>query len=378
MKKQRYLESVISQMLKKKMVFVGGPRQVGKTTLALNYLDKKTISSPGYLNWDRNSDKSLILRDELPLDEKTIVFDELHKYKHWRALIKGLYDKYHEDHRFLVTGSARIDHFRKGGDSLLGRYRYLRLHPFSLAELDRDCRSSDLRDLLTYGGFPEPLFAQNSAEHRLWLRERSHRIVDEDLRGVESIKEISLVHLLAEVLPTRVGSPLSIKSLQEDLDVSQPTIQRWVQTLSNLYFCFLISPFGGPRIRAVKKLQKMYMWDWSSVEDPGARFENLVASHLLKYCHWVEDTEGFHMELRYLRDTALREIDFVVLKEKKPLFAVECKTGDRTLSRHIPYFVERLNIPEYFQVHQGTKDFGSPKYGRVLPFTTFCKIKNIP
>lgn len=197
------------------------------------------------------------------------------------------------------------------------------------------------------------------------------RIVQEDLRDLETVRETSQILLLAELLPEKVGSPLSLQSLAEDLGVSQPTVDRWVQILSNLYYSFNISPFGSPKIRAVKKLSKVYMWDWSSVPEGGFRFENLVASHLLKYCHFVEDTQGYTMELRYLRDTDQREIDFVVLKDKKPIFAVECKTGERQLSPHIKYFKERTKIPQFFQVHLGTADYGVAESGRVLPFIKF-------
>ncbi len=374
MKTLRYLSSHIGEILNKKMVFVGGPRQVGKTTLALQFLNPSSIKNPAYLNWDRNTDKILILKDELPLhSHKTIVLDELHKYVKWRNLLKGLYDKYHEDNQFLVTGSARLDYFRRGGDSLLGRYRYFRLHPFTLSEMGKHPNKGDLDTLLKFGGFPEPLFAQNEKEHRIWQNDRMVQVVSEDIRDLETIKDISSMVLLAEVLPSRVGSPLSLKSLSEDLQVSQPTVDRWVDILSNLYYCYTILPFGSPKVRAVKKLKKLYLWDWSQVEDIGFRFENLVASHLLKYCHYITDTEGFNMEIRYLRDTDGREIDFVVLKNKKPLFAVECKTGEKALSRHISYFLERTNIPEVFQVHLGTRDFGSNKTGRVLPFVKLCE-----
>jgi predicted AAA+ superfamily ATPase len=165
---------------------------------------------------------------------------------------------------------------------------------------------------------------------------------------------------------------------EEDLQVSQPTIQRWVQLLGLVYYTYLVAPYGAPKIRAVKKLQKVYMWDWSQVSDPGSRFENLVASHLLKYCHFIEDTQGYAMELRYLRDTDGREVDFVVLKDKKPIFAVECKSGDTSLSKHIPYFRDRTPIPAFYQVHLKEKDYGSARTGRVLPFVTFCKEVGIP
>lgn len=371
--RERYLSSYIQKTLAKKMVFIGGPRQVGKTTLSLNYLSPAKISNPAYLNWDRASDKTLILKDQLPLQHQILIFDEIHKYRGWRNLLKGIYDKFHDQHQFLVTGSARLDYFRKGGDSLLGRYRYFRLHPFSLLEFSPNPTNADLQKLLKYSGFPEPLFANDEIEHRLWQKERIVKVITEDLRDLETVKDNSSLLLLAEILPTKVGSPLSLKSLEEDLQVSQPTIQRWIQILSTLYYSYGIAPFGSPKIRAVKKLQKIYLWDWSQVEDPGFRFENFVAGHLLKYCHFVEDTQGHNMELRYLRDTDGREIDFVVMKDKKPLFAVECKTGDKQKSKHIQYFKERTNIPAFYQVHLKENEFGEPSHGKVLPFIKFCK-----
>jgi predicted AAA+ superfamily ATPase len=199
------------------------------------------------------------------------------------------------------------------------------------------------------------------------------KVASEDIRDLENIKDISSLLLLAEILPSKVGSPLSLKSVGEDLSISQPTAERWVDALSSLYYCYTILPYGTPKIRAVKKLKKLYMWDWSQVEEKGFRFENLVASHLLKYCHFITDTQGFPMEVRYLRDTDGREIDFVVLKNKVPFFAVECKSGDRTLSRHIEYFKKRTKIPEFYQVHLGKNDFGSNSSGRVIPFIKFCK-----
>ncbi|MCX7978148.1 MAG: ATP-binding protein [Bdellovibrionaceae bacterium] len=373
MKLLRSIHKELSSALEKKMVFIGGPRQVGKTTLSLTFLSPPTPQNEAYLNWDRSLDKSIILRGELPLHHKILVLDEVHKFKRWRELLKGLYDKHHETNRFLVTGSARLDYFRKGGDSLLGRYRYFRLHPLSITEINKNPTKNDLDSLLRFGGFPECFTEQNEKHHRIWQKSRLDLVVTQDLRDLENIKEISLVLLLAEALPERVGSPLSLRSIAEDLGVSQPTVDRWIQSLCHLYYCFTIPPYGTPKIRAVKKHQKLYLWDWSAVPGEGPRFENLVASHLLKYCHFIEDTEGHRMELRYLRDTDLREIDFVVLKDRKPLFAVECKTGDGALSPHIKYFRDRTPIPEFYQIHRGTKRFGNPRSGEVLPFLDFYR-----
>lgn len=373
MKRVRYLFKQIEKDLVKKMVFVGGPRQVGKTTLALDFLKPAREDNPAYFNWDRSADRKIILRDELPLQRSILVLDEIHKLRNWRNFIKGLYDKNKGHLRILVTGSARLHYFRKGGDSLLGRYHYLRLHPFTLNEISANPKAADLHRLLKFSGFPEPLFAEDEDEHRRWQRERIQRVIHTDLRDLETVKEISAIELLVEALPERVGSPLSLQNLSEDLQVSHATVGRWIDILDRLYMTFRISPFGSPKIRAVKKEQKLYFWDWTQNDSQGSRFENLVASHLLKYCHFLEDTKGYRTELRFIRDTDKREIDFVVIREKKPIFAVECKTGERALSPHISYFAKRTSIPAFYQVHQGTRDFGHSASGRVLPFTTFCQ-----
>ena len=354
------------------MVFVGGPRQVGKTTFALTFLPEAIETHPAYLNWDDISIRSALLKGELPPKEKCIVVDEIHKYARWRNLLKGFYDTNKSETSFIVTGSARLDYYSKGGDSLQGRYHYYRLHPFSLTELNPDPSKMDFKALLKFGGFPEPFLKAEEKFWRRWQRERLQRVIYEDIRDLETIKEISLLELLAEELPNRVGSPLSVKNIKEMLQVAHETIERWLKIFERMYYCFRIPPYGPPKVRAVKKEQKLYLWDWSLLPDPGPRFENFIASHLLKYCNFIEDTEGFRMELRFLRDTDKREVDFVVLKEGAPQFAVECKTGEKNINPAIFYFKERTDIPDFYQVHQGTRDY--KKNGvRILPIETFCK-----
>jgi hypothetical protein len=273
------------------MVLVGGPRQVGKTTFALGLLGKRADEThPAYMNWDHPSVPPRLRKAELPVGQPLVLLDEIHKYVRWRNLLKGIYDTEKTRRKIVVTGSARLDYYRKGGDSLAGRYRYFRLHPLSLREVNSSPTPADLETLLAFGGFPEPYFARDAAEHRIWHRDRLSRVVREDLRDLEHVREITLVEHLVDLLPSRVGSRLSIKSLCEDLQVDHKTADRWLRILENLYVCFRISPYGPPRVRAVKKAQKLYLWDWSSVEDEGPRFENLVACQLLKYCHWVEDS----------------------------------------------------------------------------------------
>lgn len=357
------------------MVFIGGPRQVGKTTLARQIIKRKS----SYLNWDNVEHRQSIITNQIKTHLPELIFDEIHKFTKWRNFIKGFYDTYGENIQIIVTGSAKLDHFKKGGDSLFGRYHYFRLHPFSLRELSKKPKPDDVNALLNLGGFPEPVLSGSKKHYRRWSLERLNRVVYTDINSLENIKEISSIEVLVQALKDRVSSILSIESLRQDLQVSHNTVCRWLDILQTLYVCFRISPFGSPKIRAVKKEQKLYLWDWAQADDLGARFENMVASQLLKYCHFIEDTEGYKMDLQYIRDRDGREVDFVVLKENKPLFAVECKASDTTLSKHIRYFKERTNIPEFYQVHLGSKDFGSAKIeGRSLPFWKFCQIKQTP
>ena len=371
--KYRGISRAILEDLKRKMVFIGGPRQVGKTSLAKSF----NRSDEAYLNWDFPADRAKILKSQLPLDHKIIILDEVHKFKNWRSLVKGYYDKYNDKFKIIVTGSARLDHFRKGGDSLVGRYHYYRLHPFTFVELKYFSKKRTLNDLLDFGGFPEPLSHLNERELKRWHNERIYRVINDDLRDLHNVKEISQLELLANLLPEKVGSPLSYKSIAEDLEVAPKTIESWIEILNNLYYCYRIAPYGAPKIRAVKKENKLYMWDWSQVTSKGIRLENMVSNHLLKYCHFHEDYYGEKMELRFLRNTDKREVDFVVLKNKKPLFAVECKTGESHISKNVYYFRDRTNIPQFYQVHLGSKDYLDQNI-RVLPFEKFCEIENIP
>lgn len=371
---KRYLTDAVKQDLQEKMVFLGGPRQVGKTTLALSLIKGADETHPAYLNWDVRGDQQLLLAGGLPAGQPLIILDEIHKYKHWRNLVKGFYDQYKSRKQFLVTGSAKLDHYRRGGDSLQGRYHYHRLHPLSLYELSKTPNKADLELLFKFGGFPEPFLKQNTRHWKRWQRERQSRVIQEDLINLEHVKEISQIDLLVRILPDRVGSVLSINNLKQDLSVAYETAEKWVTILENLYYCFRIMPYGPPHLRAVKKEKKLYLWDWSLIQDESARFENIIASHLLKYCHFQEDTEGDEMSLRFLRDSAGREIDFVVLKNGKPEFAVECKAGSQAINKNIAYFSERTGIPYFYQVHLADKDYElAGLKARVIPFARLCR-----
>ena len=375
---KRYLEEIIRKDLAEKMVFLGGPRQVGKTTLALTLLENGDERHPAYLNWDDLQSRRMLLGGALPGVEPLVILDEVHKYKGWRNLVKGFYDMNKSRRQFLITGSARLDHYRRGGDSLQGRYHYHRLHPLSLHELGQGAGNEEWDALLKFGGFPEPYLKANTRHWKRWQRERQSRVIQEDLINLEQVREVSQLSLLADILPARVGSPLSINNLRGDLSVAFETAERWVTILENLYYCFRIQPFGLPRLRAAKKEKKLYMWDWSLCADEGARFENLVASNLLKYCHRHEDQEGDRMELKFIRDSQRREIDFVVVRNGQPEFAVECKSGDRSLSRNISYFSQRSSIPKFYQVHRGKTDREHASVRtRILPFAIFSQLLGV-
>lgn len=371
---KRSLHPFILADLKEKMVFLGGPRQVGKTTLSFQFLHNGSEKHPAYLNWDNPAVHKYLRKGELPIDSGLLILDEIHKYSKWRNWVKGLYDTHKSQLQILVTGSARLDYYRRGGDSLQGRYHYYRLHPFSLYEFNKNPTASDVKHLLQFGGFPEPLFKADEKSWRRWQHERLTRVIDEDLISLESVKMIDQIKLMADALPERVGSPLSVKNLAQDLDVAFATVENWISILENLYYCYRIKPFGIKGLRSAKKEKKLYLWDWSLCENQGARFENLVASQLLKFCHFQEDTEGYAMELCFLRDSEKREIDFIVSQNKKPLFAVECKTGEKTLSPHIAYFAKRSTIPKFYQVHLGKNHRHVTQIrAEIIPFIEFAK-----
>lgn len=365
---RRYLAGQAEADLKKKMVFIGGPRQVGKTTLAKSLLPDQR----GYLNWDIPEHRERILSNKLP-DAGLYAFDEIHKYRHWRNYLKGLYDKHKDERRIMVTGSARLDLYRFGGDSLQGRYHYLRLHPLSAAEL-KIASQADFMDLLRLGGFPEPFFSSSEIDAKRWSREYRTRLIREDIMSVESIQDLGQLELLMLRLPDLVGSPLSVNSLREDLQTAHKTIERWIQTLERMYAVFRLAPFGSPRIKAVRKEQKHYHYDWTLVKDLPARFENLMASHLLKWVHFQEDTLGRNLELRYLRDIEGREVDFVLVEDGKPLELIECKWSDREVSSSLKYAAARLPGVKATQIYaEGSADYVTKENIAVMPALKYLR-----
>lgn len=340
----RYLVPQILEDLNRKMVFLGGPRQVGKTTIAKSIIN----GNQGYLNWDIPNNREQILKRSLP-DSALWVFDEIHKYKKWRGYLKGVFDEFHPNKKILVTGSARLDLYRFGGDSLQGRYYYLKLHPLSFKEIG-GVSQSDINDLLRFGGFPEPFFGGSEARARRWAVEYRNRLTRDEILSLESIKDVGSLELLHLSLPERVGSPLSVNALREDLNLNHQTVSRWLDILERVYGIFRLSPFGSPKIKAVKKEQKHYHYNWASIPDPGPRFENMIACHLLKWVDFQFDTEGRELELRYFRDVEKREVDFIVVEGKTPILAVECKLSEAAISPSLHYFKVKFPTVRAIQV----------------------------
>ncbi|MEA1933465.1 MAG: AAA family ATPase [Thermodesulfobacteriota bacterium] len=361
---ERYLVPYILEDLKEKMVFVSGPRQVGKTTLA-TALVAQHFNNTCYRLWDKRDDRKKLINSVWPGDADLLIIDELHKYKKWKSYIKGEYDSLKAKYRFLVTGSARLDVFRKGGDSLQGRYHYYRLHPFSVAEfsditaaptilkeieIPTKSAKEDFLALNHFGGFPEPLLRQNARTLRRWHNEKHNRLFREDIREVEDVRDLAGIQLLGDMLPERAGSRLSINSLREDLEVSHRAVSNWLNILEAFYYCFRIYPYHAKNYRSLKKEAKLYLWDWSEIQDKGPRFENCLASHLLKLVHFLEDYEGYHCRLHYLRSIEKKEVDFMVMADGKPWFMVEAKLNNIKVSPHIKYFKAKLNVPYAYQV----------------------------
>lgn len=344
----RYLTSKIAADLESKLVFLGGPRQVGKTTLSRSVSQDSQV----YLNFADPADRKIILERAWPKDVPLVVFDELHKWKKWKAWIKGLWDTRTGEHRFLVTGSARLDLYKKGGDSLAGRVFHYRLHPLSLPEIPPEIpRAEAYERLMSRGGFPEPFLNPDPAFAKRWRRGHIDRILREDLLDLEQVRELKKIEMLTDLLADRVGSPISYAQLARDLEVSGPTVKRWLQLLESLFVLFIVTPYSKNVAKAVLKEPKVYFFDNGRViENRAARLENMVACALLKRNQFLEDTQGERMQLHYVRDREKREVDFLTLRERSPEWLVEVNSSDAAPSPALARFKDMLCPSASFQV----------------------------
>ena len=371
---RRTYELVLEKHLSKhrQMIFLSGPRQVGKTTTSLEASQESSLHY--YFNWDNDDHRALIIEgpqaiaqaaklDEIQNVLPILVFDEIHKYRNWKRFLKGFFDTFEKKCRIIVTGSARLDIYKRGGDSLMGRYFLYRLHPLSIREVinpnlpiqeiqsPEPITIEDYEALLSFGGFPEPYLKRSKAFFNHWKRLRIEQLFREDIRDLSRIQEIGQIQFLAELLQEEASHSLNFSSLAAKVKVAAPTLQRWMELLKNLYFCFTIQPWSKNLSRSLIKEPKIYLWNWALIEDKGARLENFAASHLYKAVQFWTDQGLGEYGLYYLRDKEKREVDFLVTKDRKPWFLVEAKSsGDQGISRWLYYYQEKLQVPHAFQI----------------------------
>ena len=332
----RYLSDPVARDLADKMVFITGPRQVGKTTLAKSLA--AAFRQPLYLNYDSAIDRQRITKGDWAATHDYVILDEIHAMPTWKSYLKGVFDTKPGGQSVLVTGSARLDTFRQAGESLAGRYFRWRLHPFSVKEFAPQVAGAAqaLESLLRFGGFPEPLLKGTDSARKRWQNQYFTDLVREDVLEFSRIQEVRSMRLLVEMLRTRTGSPLSFDALGREVGLAANTVRSYIDILEALHVVFLVRPYHRNVARALAKAPKLYFHDWAYVNDAkdaspesGARFENLVASHLLKHTQFLTDSEGASGQLHYLRTTDGKEVDFVLANEAgEATHFIEVKVDD--------------------------------------------------
>jgi predicted AAA+ superfamily ATPase len=369
---RRIYQQLIVQHLSslRQMVFLMGPRQVGKTTLS----HESTVGlNPLYLNWDNPTDRLLFIKGpeavarQAGLEEiheclPALIFDEIHKFGKWKNFLKGFFDLYEKKVRIIVTGSARLNIYKRGGDSLMGRYFYYRIHPLSVAEIvspgmvEAEIRQpspiseGDWEALLEHGGFPEAWLQRSKVFSRRLKALRKEQLFREDIRDGTRIQELGQLELLAELLRLQAAESMNYQSLANKVRVSVDTVRRWLEVLKSFYYCFSIQPWSKNISRSLIKEPKLYLWDWSLIDDEGHRNENIVASHLLKAIHFWMDRGLGEFGLYYLRTKDKIETDFLVTKDNNPWFLVEVKTKAKGISPALYHFQKETGAPHAFQV----------------------------
>jgi uncharacterized protein len=367
---KRLYDTVLSEHLssRRQMAFVSGPRQVGKTTTCRS-------QAGVYLNWDNTDDRKQMLKgpaviaqrigvEQLNASKPVVLFDELHKFPKWKQFLKGFFDTYADQIRTIVTGSSRIDIYRRGGDSLMGRYFLYRMHPFTVAEIldttlpdvkelirpPRKISEKDFEALWTHGGYPEPFLKRDTRFSRQWQNLRTQQLLREDVRDLTKIAHLDQLETLVGLLRHNSGNQLVYSNLANEVQISIDTARRWIGTLCSLHFGFLVKPWFKNVSRSLRKEPKWFLRDWAGIDDPGQRAETFVACHLLKAVEGWNDLGLGDFQLGYLRDVFKREVDFIVIRDHKPWFLAEVKSTDSTLSPTLTYYQEQLKIPFAFQV----------------------------
>lgn len=367
------------EALQGRMSFISGPRQIGKTTAVQRFLAEQGQRHL-YYNWDtltvkkRYATNPLFFVEDLPPERPRtwVALDEIHKYPKWKNLLKGYYDEWRQKIRFIVTGSARLDLFRKSGDSLVGRYFLFRMLPLGIREVVPAIQSKvkewspeeELRfvpqvpptageaveNLLNLTGYPEPFAVGKEAFYNRWRENHVSLILKEDLRDLTKIVQIRKLETLLYLLPERVGSPLSLNALRQPLEAAHGTIRSWLEALKVVYLIFSVGPWTARLARSVLKEEKVYFWDWGMVEDPGARFENFIAVQLQRaIASWNENGQG-PFRLHFLRTKDGQEVDFCIADRSKVWLLVETKASDTTLSKSVASLKEKAQAPLAIQV----------------------------
>ncbi len=329
--------------LNKKMVFITGPRQTGKTFLSKSLM--KNFKKSIYLNYDNYRHREIIQNYGWLDNTDYIIFDELHKMPDWKNYIKGVFDTKQKNLKIIVTGSARLDIYRQSGDSLAGKYFLYHLLPFSLSELKFDGLDVSINKFLSNGSFPEPFLAKNKKDISRWRKQYIDVLLREEVLNFEKIDKLQTMRLLLELLMNKVGSPISYKSLSEDLHVSPNTVKRYVSILENLYIIFKITPFSKNIARSIKKEPKIYFFDSCMVGNGnGPKFENFLAFSLFKHAKALNDFEGKKVEIHYLRTKEKKEVDFCIVENNKIKTLIESKLSSNKISDSLIYFNKKYKL----------------------------------
>lgn len=348
---KRYLEEKIKKDLGKKIILLSGPRQAGKTTLS-----KMLDPDFDYLNFDYAEHRLMINEKSWDRKKSLLILDEIHKKKNWKSFLKGIYDVEGLEPPIIVTGSARLDTIRKTGDSLAGRYFHFRLHPLDIKELKNIVEPEKaLEKLKFFGGFPEPFLKNSNSFYKRWQRSHIDIILRQDLVDLESVRSISQIETLIELLKRRVGSPVSYASLARDIECSPKSIKNWLQILENLYIVFPVRPYHKNIGRAILKEPKYYFFDTGLIENSnGAQIENIAACAFIKELHFVEDVYGVKTSINFIKNKQGKEIDFFIQIEGRQLL-IEIKSNDDSLSTNFKIFEKFLPEAEKIQLVDGMK-----------------------